>query len=134
MATTAIRTQTQTSELHKVWLTLKLTFAIVPIVAGLDKFTNILVDWSKYLSTEMVSILPVTASTFMLVVGVIEIAAGLIVFFKTELGAYIVAGWLVCIALSLLISWSYPDVAVRDLVMAVGAFSLARLSRVNHEG
>ncbi|WP_417431917.1 hypothetical protein [Halpernia sp.] len=106
---------------------LKYTFGIVPIVAGLDKFTNILTDWTHYISDGMASILPMSESSFMMVVGVIEIIAGVIVLTKTKIGAYIVSAWLVAIALTLIFSWTYVDVAVRDLVMAIGAFCLATL-------
>jgi uncharacterized membrane protein YphA (DoxX/SURF4 family) len=128
MITSAV-SSTQTSEISKLQLLLKYTYGLVPIVAGLDKFTNILTDWSQYLSPQMVSLLPFSAATFMMIVGVIEIVAGVLVLFKTELGAYVVSAWLVCIALTLLLSWHFPDVAVRDLVMAIGAYTLARLSR-----
>lgn len=104
------------------------TFGLVPIVAGLDKFTNILTNWSQYVSDGMAGMLPFEATTFMMVVGVIEIIAGVLVLTKTKIGAYIVSAWLVGIALSLIFSWSYVDVAVRDLVMAIAAFSLAKLS------
>ncbi len=108
---------------------LRLTFGIVPIVAGLDKFTNILTNWEQYLNPSLGAILPISGGTFMMIVGIIEIAAGIIVLYKTEIGAYIVSAWLTLIALSLLISFSYVDVAVRDLVMAVSAFSLARIAK-----
>ncbi|MCB0628446.1 MAG: hypothetical protein R2806_25310 [Saprospiraceae bacterium] len=109
---------------------LKYTFVIVPIVAGADKFTNILTDWEQYINPAMADLLPFPAAVFMMVVGVIEIAAGILVWKKTELGGYIVAGWLTVIALSLLLSFSYVDVAVRDLVMAIAAFSMAKLSKI----
>jgi uncharacterized membrane protein YphA (DoxX/SURF4 family) len=117
-------------EIANVQLILKLTFGLIPIVAGLDKFTNILTDWSKYLSPDLIHLLPLSAPGFMSIVGVIEIVAGVLVFVKTELGAYVVAAWLVCIALTLILSWTYVDVAVRDIVMAIGAFTLAKLSQV----
>jgi len=107
---------------------LKYTFGLVPIVAGLDKFTNILTDWSLYVSDGFAGMLPFEASTFMMIVGVIEIVAGVLVLVKTKIGAYVVAAWLTAIALTLLFSWSYVDVAVRDLVMAIAALSLAKLS------
>lgn len=106
---------------------LKYTFGLVPIVAGLDKFTNILTDWSQYLSEGVAGILPFEPSTFMMIVGVIEIIAGILVLTKTKLGAYMVSAWLTVIALTLIFSWSYVDVAVRDLVMAISAFCLAKL-------
>ena len=109
---------------------LKLTFGIVPIVAGLDKFTNLLTNWENYLHPGLASMLPFAPHTFMMIVGVIEIIAGLIVLAKPAFGGYIVAVWLTLIALTLLASGNYLDVAVRDLVMAMGAFSLARLAKV----
>lgn len=111
---------------------LKYTFGLVPIVAGLDKFTNILTDWSQYISEGFEGMLPFEPTTFMMIVGVIEIIAGALVLTKTKIGAYVVSAWLVAIALTLIFSWTYVDVAVRDLVMAIGAFSLAKLSEVNY--
>ena len=110
---------------------LKYTFGFVPIVAGLDKFTNILTNWSKYISEGFAGILPFEPSSFMTIVGVIEILAGILVLTKTKIGAYVVAAWLVAIALTLIFSWSYVDVAVRDIVMAIAAYSLAKLSAGN---
>jgi len=110
---------------------LKYTFGLVPIVAGLDKFANILTDWSQYISEGFAGILPFEPTTFMMIVGVIEIVAGILVLTKTKIGAYVVSGWLVAIALTLIFSWSYVDVAVRDIVMAIAAFSLAKLSENN---
>jgi uncharacterized membrane protein HdeD (DUF308 family) len=111
---------------------LKFTFGLVPIVAGLDKFTNILTDWSQYLSEGFAGVLPFEPTTFMMIVGVIEIIAGGLVLTKTKIGAYVVSAWLVAIAVTLIFSWSYVDVAVRDLVMAIAAFSLAKLSEDNY--
>ena len=110
---------------------LKYTFGLVPIVAGLDKFTNILSNWSQYISEGFAEMLPFEPTTFMMIVGVIEIIAGILVLTKTKLGAYVVAAWLITIALTLIFSWSYMDVAVRDIVMAIAAFSLAKLSEDN---
>jgi uncharacterized membrane protein len=109
---------------------LKFTYAIVPIVAGLDKFTNLLADWPSYINPFVLSILPVSGHTFMMIVGVIEIIAGILVFVKTYKGALLVSAWLVLIALNLITSGKYLDVAVRDLVMAVGAFMLAKMTRL----
>jgi len=106
---------------------LKFTYGLVPIVAGLDKFTNLLTDWSQYLNSGLQDMLPFEASTFMMIVGVIEIVAGVLVLTKTKMGAYIVAAWLTLIALTLIFSGSYLDVAVRDLVMVIGAYVLAKL-------
>ncbi len=109
---------------------LKYTFVIVPIVAGADKFTNILTDWEKYINPVILKLLPFSPSVFMMIVGVIEIIAGIIVLTKTEIGGYIVAAWLTLIAITLLAGFNYVDVAVRDLVMAISAFTLARLSKI----
>ena len=108
---------------------LKYTFVLVPIVAGLDKFTNILTNWSQYISEGFAGTLPFDATTFMMIVGIVEIVAGILVLVKTKIGAFIVSAWLTAIALTLIFSWSYIDVAVRDLVMAITAFSLAKLSK-----
>ena len=109
---------------------LKLTFGIVPIVAGLDKFTNLLTNWENYIHPGIAGIIPFTPHTFMMIVGVIEIVAGIIVLAKPAIGGYIVAAWLTLIALTLLASGNYLDVAIRDLVMAIGAFSLARIAKI----
>lgn len=109
---------------------LKFTFVIVPIVAGADKFTNILCNWEQYVNPTLATLLPFSASVFMMIVGVIEIVAGLIVLRKPEIGGYIVAAWLSLIALTLLLGFDYVDVAVRDLVMAISAFTMARLAKI----
>lgn len=107
---------------------LQYTYGLVPIVAGLDKFTNLLAHWQDYLSPFAVNLLPMSAGTFMLIVGVVEIAAGVLVLLRPRIGGYVVMAWLALIALNLIIGGRYLDVAVRDLVMAIGAFCLAKLS------
>jgi uncharacterized membrane protein YphA (DoxX/SURF4 family) len=107
---------------------LKFTYGIVPIVAGLDKFTNILTRWEDYLSPFIIKMLPFSATTFMHIVGVIEIAAGILVLVRPRIGGYVVMAWLLLIALTLILGGHYFDVAVRDIVMAIGAFCLATLS------
>lgn len=105
---------------------LKVVYGVLPLVAGLDKFFNILVDWSSYVSPAVASVIPV--GTLMVIVGIIEIIVGLFVLSGyTRLGGYVVAVWLTLIALNLIILGQY-DVAVRDLVMAAGAYSLAVLT------
>ena len=118
------------STLSQVHRTLRLTYGLVPIVAGLDKFTNLLTHWENYLSPGVVSMLPFAPHTFMMIVGVIEIIAGIIVLAKPAIGGYIVMAWLAVIAIFLLASGNYLDVAVRDLTMAIGALSLARISKI----
>lgn len=109
--------------------TLRFTYGLVPIVAGLDKFTNLLANWSDYLGNNR-SMLPLDAITFMKIVGVIEIVAGILVLVRPLLGAYVVMAWLICIALELIVGSHFLDVAVRDLVMAIGAYSLAQLTKI----
>lgn len=122
--------KTKAQQLQQVFLTMKYAFVVVPIVAGADKFSNILTNWADYVNPSIGAILPFSAATFMMIVGIIEIVAGLIVWKKPEFGGYLVALWLCGIALSLLAGWMYVDVAVRDLVMALAAFSMARLSKL----
>jgi uncharacterized membrane protein YphA (DoxX/SURF4 family) len=111
------------------WWALRIAFGVVPIVAGLDKFTNLLTNWEQYLSPLVTGLLPVSPATFMRAVGIIEIAAGILVLSKlTRWGAYVVAAWLTAIAIELLTTGRFLDVAARDLVMAVGAYTLARLT------
>jgi uncharacterized membrane protein YphA (DoxX/SURF4 family) len=121
----------QEPTLNTPWWALKLAYGIVPIVAGVDKFTNLLTDWKQYLSPLAVRTLPFSPATFMHLVGVIEIVAGVIVLSKlTRLGAYLVTIWLLAIALNLISTGHWFDIAVRDLTLAVGAFALAKLTEV----
>lgn len=115
-------------EISKLQTLLKYTFVVVPIAAGADKFLNILTQWDGYLAPATLDLLPFSGATFMMIVGIIEIIAGIIVLTKTQLGAYIVSLWLLLIALSLLFTWHHADVAVRDIVMAIAAYVLAKLS------
>ena len=120
--------ETAIHEANKVQQIMRYTYGLVPIVAGADKFTNLLTNWEQYLNPQITKMLPFSASTFMSIVGVIEIVAGLLVLIRPRIGAWVVMAWLIAIALQLIIGQNYYDVAVRDLVMAVGAYSLARLS------
>jgi hypothetical protein len=119
--------------LDSLYRPLWLTYGLVPLLAGLDKFFNLLADWPKYLSPMVAGLLPVSAETFMQAVGIIEIAVGLMVLTRwTRLGAWIAAAWLVLIALNL-VTLGMLDIAVRDLAMAVGAYTLARLAELRQE-
>lgn len=109
---------------------LQYTYGIVPIVAGLDKFTNLLARWQDYLSPSITRMLPFSAGTFMHIVGIIEVVAGILVLLRPRMGAYVVMTWLALIALTLIFGSHYFDVAVRDIVMAIGAYCLAKLSVV----
>lgn len=119
--------------LDSIYRPLWLTYGLVPLLAGLDKFTNILTDWSQYLSPLVADLVPLSAETFMWVVGVIEIVVGLMVLTRwTRLGAWIAAIWLCAIAVQL-VTIGLFDIAVRDLAMAVGAYTLARLAEARGE-
>jgi uncharacterized membrane protein YphA (DoxX/SURF4 family) len=124
--TAAVRTTG--SAVDRVITIMKLTYGIVPIVAGADKFTHLLVNWDQYLAPQIANILPFAPHTFMLIVGVIEMIAGLIVLIKPHVGSVIVCLWLLGIAFNLLLTGQYYDIAVRDTVMAIGAFSLFTLT------
>ncbi|HZR80070.1 MAG TPA: hypothetical protein VFD92_03150 [Candidatus Binatia bacterium] len=116
--------------LDPAWIGLKLAYGLVPLLAGLDKFFNLLADWPRYVSPAAAGLLPVAPQHFMYVVGVIEIVVGLAVLTRwTMVGSYVATVWLLCIAVNL-VAAGYFDVAVRDVVMAVGAFTLARLTEV----
>jgi uncharacterized membrane protein YphA (DoxX/SURF4 family) len=115
------------SPAEKVATTLKWTYGLVPIVAGADKFFHLLVNWDQYLAPVVTRILPLSAHTFMSIVGVIEIIAGILVLMKPKIGSLIVGLWLIGIVINLLLTGQYYDIAVRDAVMAIGAFSLYTL-------
>lgn len=116
------------------WL-LRIGFTVAPILFGADKFSNLLVNWEKYLASWVRDISPFTASGTMHVVGVIEIVAGLAVALKPRYGAYLVAAWLAGIIVNLLTYSGYYDVALRDFGLMLGALTLARLSsRYNAAG
>ncbi len=119
--------------LNQLQKTLHITYSVVPIVAGIDKFTNLLTNWSNYLGSNMKSVLPMEPMAFMKVVGIIEIVAGLLVILKPVFGAYLVMVWLIAIALVLIVGGNYFDVAVRDLVMAVGAYTFAQLTIITRK-
>jgi hypothetical protein len=106
---------------------LRWTYGLLPIAAGADKFMHLLTDWNKYLAPVVTDIIPLSPNAFMNIVGVIEIVAGIIVFARPKIGALIVGLWLIGIAINLLLTGQYYDIAVRDTVMAIGAFCLYTL-------
>src|SRR2546428_11147457 len=109
---------------------LRVALGVVPFLAGLDKFFNLLADWPRYLSPAAEAILPVTGQTFMYFAGVVEMVVGLAILTRwTVLGSYVAAAWLVAIAVNLVASGTFLYVAVRDLVMAAAAYTLARLTQ-----
>jgi hypothetical protein len=113
-----------TGKVERTATILQWTYGLVPIVAGADKFAHMLTDWNKYLAPVVTDIIPLTPQAFMNIVGVIEIIAGIIVLAKPRIGSLIVGGWLIAIAINLLLTGQYYDIAVRDTVMAIGAFCL----------
>ena len=111
------------------WKALRLTYGLVAFLAGLDKFFHLLANWDQYLAPQVAALLPVSGAVFMRAVGVIEMAVGLLILTAwTRIGAYIAAVWLLSIAVNLALTGAYYDVAVRDVAMAVGAWTLARLT------
>ncbi len=117
-----------TGPTYQAYQLLHFAFAVAPILAGLDKFFHILVNWDRYLTPLVPRILHVGAHPFMMAVGVIEIVAGLIVAFKPRIGAYIVTLWLWGIIINLLLVPGYYDIALRDFGLSLGALALARLA------
>jgi len=119
------------SRLNRVYWTLRIGLGLTAFLAGLDKFFNILANWEAYLTPALTKLLPVSGVVFMRVVGVIEMTAGLIILSGlTRIGGYVLMAWLIAIALQLVIGGSYFDLAVRDVVMSLTAFTLAQVSEV----
>jgi hypothetical protein len=115
--------------LLQAWWALRIGFGATAFLAGLDKFFHLLADWDMYLAPWVAGVLPFSPDAFLKAVGVVEMAAGLLVLSKwTRLGAWVVTAWLVAIALQLVSTGMFFDIAVRDLVMALGAFTLVRLT------
>jgi len=118
-----------TRTLDSAWWALRIGLGAGPFLAGLDKFFNLLTDWGMYLSPTMARLLPVSGPVFMRTVGVIEMVVGLAILTRwTRIGAYVASAWLVCIALNLLTTGNFFDIAVRDVEIALGAYTLARLT------
>jgi uncharacterized membrane protein YphA (DoxX/SURF4 family) len=109
------------------WL-LRVAFTVAPILFGVDKFANVMVNWEQYLAPWIRDLSPLSASGTMHVVGVIEIVAGLAVAIKPRYGAYLVAAWLGGIVINLLTYSGYYDIALRDFGLMLGALTLARLA------
>lgn len=123
---------TRAGQLHdpayQAFLLLRSAFTVAPIVFGLDKFVNVLTDWPGYLAPWVDSLVPGTAQQFMYVVGVVEIAAGILVAVRPLIGGYVVAAWLAGIIVNLLLIPGFYDVAVRDVGLLLAALALARLA------
>ena len=111
------------------WWALRVTLGAAAFLTGLDKFFNLLADWPGYLSPQAAHVLPMSATSFMHVIGIVEMVVGAVILAGyTQLGGYVAAIWLVGIAVNLVPTGRYFDVAVRDVAMAIAAFTLARLT------
>jgi hypothetical protein len=131
MATARVRrhgTPTRDNPAYQAFLVLRTGFTVAPILFGLDKFTNLLTDWTAYLAPSLDRLVPGTATGAMLAVGVIEIVAGLVVAVRPKIGGYLVAAWLAGIIVNLLLLGEYYDVALRDFGLLLAALALARLA------
>jgi uncharacterized membrane protein YphA (DoxX/SURF4 family) len=117
------------NRLNTPWLALRYGIGLTAMLAGVDKFLNLLANWTSYVSP-VVQVLPVSAATLMNIVGIVEIVVGVAILAGwTRLGAYVASAWLLAVAVNLVFAGFY-DVAVRDVVMSLAAFTLARLTEV----
>ena len=130
MATNTVNAATgQSAKLnHQAFMLLRTIFTVAPIVFGLDKFTNLLTDWTNYLAPMATDIIPVSPQVFMYGVGVVEIAAGILVALRPKIGSLVVALWLLGIIVNLLLIPDFLDVALRDFGLLVGALAFNRLA------
>lgn len=112
----------------QAFLLLRTVFTVAPILFGLDKFTNLLTDWTMYLAPAATAVIPLPAQNFMYIVGVVEIIAGIAVAVRPRFGSLLVAAWLLGIIVNLLVLGSFHDVVLRDFGLMVGALALNRLS------
>jgi uncharacterized membrane protein YphA (DoxX/SURF4 family) len=119
---------------RQAFLLLRSVYTVAPILFGLDKFTNWLVDWPSYLAPEINDIVPGTAQQAMYAVGVIEIVAGLVVAIIPRFGGLLVAAWLAGIIVNLLLIGDYYDIALRDFGLLIGAVALSRLAVAHQRG
>jgi hypothetical protein len=124
----ALEVQAADAAARQAFQILYLGFIIAPIVAGLDKFFHLLVNWDQYLAPAIAGLLPISPHTFMLAVGIVEVVAGIIVAAKPSIGGFIVAAWLWGIVVNLLLIPGYFDIALRDFGLSLGALALARLA------
>lgn len=116
------------SPAYQAYQILHVGFVVAPLVAGLDKFSHLLVNWDMYLAPVIARLSPIGGHGLMLLVGAVEILAALLVAIKPRIGAYVVCAWLLGIVINLLIIPGYFDIALRDFGLALGALALGRLS------
>jgi hypothetical protein len=120
--------------LNAGWWVLRIGLGVGPVITGIDKYFNKLTDWGMYLSPMATKIVPINTPTFMHIVGAVEIVAGLIVLSRwTKIGSYIVLLWLLGIAVNLVTTGMFYDLAMRDAEIALGAFALAQLTAVRDQ-
>jgi uncharacterized membrane protein YphA (DoxX/SURF4 family) len=122
------RPQSTRTGADQAFLLLRTVFTVAPIAFGLDKFFGVLTNWEQYLAPWINDLVPGTGHQAMLMVGVVEILAGILVAVRPSIGAYVIVAWLAGIILNLLTLGSYYDVALRDFGLLVGALALARLA------
>ena len=127
-ATSPQRPAVREDPAYQAYLILRTGFVVAPILFGLDKFTNLLTDWTAYLAPAVDRLVPGTATSAMVAVGVIEIVAGLVVAVRPKFGGYLVAAWLAGIIVNLLLLGDRYDVALRDFGLLLAALALARLA------
>lgn len=122
------------NHLNLGWWALRIGLGVGPIITGIDKYFNKLADWGMYLSPLATKVVPVSPTTFMHIIGAVEIIAGLIVLSRwTRIGSYIVMFWLLGIAVNLLTTGLFYDLAMRDAEIAIGAFALSQLTTVREQ-
>lgn len=126
---TNTRTPLSNSPAYQAYRILQLGFIAAPILAGLDKFFHVMVNWDQYVPAVVANVSPIGVHTLMLVVGVIEVIAGLGVALIPRVFAYVVALWLGVIIVNLLLIPGYFDVALRDFGLLLAALALGRLSQ-----
>ena len=124
----AVRPPSLADPAYQAFWLLRIAFVVAPIVFGLDKFFDVLVDWDRYLAPELADLFNADAHTLMYVVGVTEIVAGLVVAIRPRFGGYLVAAWLAGIIFNLLLMADYYDIALRDFGLLLAALTLARLA------
>jgi hypothetical protein len=125
---TSVRATDLTDPAYQAFLLLRTAFTLAPVLFGLDKFVNVLTDWERYLAPSINDLVPGSAHQAMLIIGVVEVAAGVLVAVRPRLGGYVVAAWLAGIIVNLLLIPGFYDVALRDFGLFVAALALARLA------
>jgi len=117
-------------KINTTWWILKITYGLLFILSGADKFLNLIVNWQKYISPTLLSMLHISPVIIALIAGLVEVALGIAILSpkNTKLGAYLVVGWMLIMIANLLSMHSYYDIAIRDFFIMIGAFTLAQLT------